>query len=61
MFNHFHFLLEVRSMPEDGLPDETLLKRLPAIYSEAFVAGVAKELAGARTAVTWMNAVGRMR
>ncbi len=51
MDNHFHLLLEVPPMPEGGLSDEELMKRLSAIYSEAFVDGVAKELADARTAV----------
>ena len=51
MCNHFHILLEVPPMAEGGLSDEELLKRLSAIYSEAFVAGVAKELADARTVV----------
>lgn len=51
MCNHFHLLLEVPPMPEGGLSDEALLKRLSAIYGEALVAGVAKELADARTAV----------
>ena len=51
MCNHFHLLLEVPPMAEGGLSDEALLKRLSAIYSEAFVAGVAVELADARTAV----------
>ena len=51
MCNHFHLLLEVPPMAEIGLTDEELLKRLGAIYSEAFVAEVAKELADAKTAV----------
>jgi putative transposase len=51
MCNHFHLLLEVPLMPEDGLSEEILLKRLSAIYSDAFVAEVAKELADARAAV----------
>jgi putative transposase len=51
MCNHFHILLEVPSMVVGGLSDEVLLKRLSAIYSEAFVDGVAKELADARSAV----------
>ncbi|MEY4568657.1 MAG: hypothetical protein RLZZ398_96 [Verrucomicrobiota bacterium] len=51
MDNHFHILLEVPPMTEGGLSDEELLKRLSAIYGEAFVAGVAKELGDARTAV----------
>ena len=48
MSNHFHLLLEVPPMPEGGLCDEELLKRLSAIYIEAVVAGVATELADAR-------------
>lgn len=50
MSNHFHILLEVPPMPEGGISDEELLRRLRAIYSEAEVAVVAKELAEARTA-----------
>jgi putative transposase len=48
MSNHFHVLLEVPPVPECGIADELLLKRLAALYSEAFVAGVAAELAAAR-------------
>jgi putative transposase len=48
MSNHFHVLLEVPPMPQGGISDEELLKRLRAIYTEAFVAEVAKELAEAR-------------
>ena len=48
MSNHFHVLLEVPPMPEGGISDAELLKRLGAIHTEAFVAGVAKELAEAR-------------
>ena len=48
MSNHFHILLEVPPMPDGGLTDEELLKRLAATNSEAFVAVVAKELAEAR-------------
>ncbi len=48
MSNHFHVLLEVPPMPEGGISDEILLKRLAALYSGAFVDGVAKELEGAR-------------
>ena len=51
MDNHFHILLEVPPMAESGLSDEGLLRRLSAIYSEALVAGVAKELADAKTVV----------
>jgi len=47
MSNHFHILLEVPPMPEGGISDEELLKRLSAIYTEAYVDGVAKELAEA--------------
>ena len=50
MDNHFHILLEVPPMAEGGLSDEGLLKRLSAIYNEAFVAEVAKELMEARSA-----------
>jgi putative transposase len=35
MSNHFHVLLEVPPMPEGGISDEELLKRLRAIYTEA--------------------------
>lgn len=48
MSNHFHLLLEVPPMPEGGISDEELCKRLAAANSEAFAAGVAKELAEAR-------------
>ena len=48
MSNHFHLLLEVPPMPEGGISDELLLKRLAAIQSTAFVAGVARELHQAR-------------
>jgi REP element-mobilizing transposase RayT len=50
MSNHFHLLLEVPPMPEDGISDELLLKRLAAIQSTAFVASVAQELQHARQA-----------
>ncbi len=50
MSNHFHVLLEVPPMPEDGISDADLLTRLSAIYTDAVVAGVAKELAEARSA-----------
>jgi putative transposase len=48
MSNHFHILLEVPPMPEGGISDLELLKRLSATNTEAFVAVVAKELAEAR-------------
>ena len=50
MSNHFHILLEVPPMPEGGVSDEELLKRLSAMYTEAAVAVVAQELAEARKA-----------
>jgi putative transposase len=48
MSNHFHILLEVPPMPEGGISDAELFKRLGAIHTEAAVAEVAKELATAR-------------
>ena len=51
MDNHFHLLLEVPPMADGGLSDEVLLKRLAAIYSEAYLAAVAQELADARMAI----------
>jgi putative transposase len=51
MCNHFHILLEVTPRPTVSLTDEELLKRLGALYSKAFVATVAKELADARKVV----------
>jgi len=49
MSNHFHILLEVPPVWALELDDEGLLKRLSAIYSEAFVAEIAKELTEARS------------
>ncbi len=57
MDNHFHILLEVPPMAQSGFTDEELLKRLSAIYSEAFVAGVANELADAKS-VVYVNEAG---
>ena len=51
MSNHIHLLLEVPPMAAGGLTDEQLLKRLGAIYGEAQVAEVAKELREARQKV----------
>jgi REP element-mobilizing transposase RayT len=51
MDNHIHLLLEVPPMPSGGLSDAALLARLGAIYHEAEVAGVAKELSEARRQV----------
>ena len=48
MSNHIHLLLEVPPGPEGGFSDAELLGRLRAIYCEAVVAVVAKELAEAR-------------
>jgi len=48
MCNHFHILLEVTPRPKEVLTDEQLLRRLGALYSEAFVATVEKELVQAR-------------
>ena len=48
MSNHFHILLEVPPMPEGGISDAELLKRIGATATEASVAVVAKELATAR-------------
>src|ERR1035437_2851359 len=48
MSNHFHILLEVTPLAEDGLSDAELLQRLGAIYNEAQVQEVATELAEAR-------------
>ncbi|MBC8128416.1 MAG: transposase [Gloeobacteraceae cyanobacterium ES-bin-144] len=49
MSNHFHILLEVPPMPEDGISDEELFERLGVFYSEAQVAEIAKEMADAAT------------
>jgi putative transposase len=51
MSNHFHILLEVPPMAEGALSDEELLQRLSTLYSEAFVAGIAGELAEARKTI----------
>ncbi len=48
MSNHFHILLEVPPMPQGGLTDQELLKRLRAIYSDVVVDSVKKELREAR-------------
>ena len=51
MCNHLHILLEVPPMPEGGLSDAELLKRLRAIYSDIEVAEVEKRLAEVRKAI----------
>lgn len=51
MSNHFHILLEIPTAVSDEagkISDELFFRRLSALYSEAFVAGVAKEIADAR-------------
>jgi REP element-mobilizing transposase RayT len=48
MSNHVHLLLEVPPMPEGGLTDEELLQRLRALYNDAIVLEVAKQLKEAR-------------
>jgi len=49
MSNHFHLLVEVPSLPEGGLTDAELLRRLGVFYGEDFVKFVADELLAART------------
>jgi Transposase IS200 like len=49
MSNHFHILLEVPPLPEEGISDEELLGRLAVFYTPAQVADIAKELADAAT------------
>ena len=51
MCNHIHILLEVPPMPEGGLSDAELLQRLRAIYSDAELIEVEKQLADARKAI----------
>ncbi|MDP3849660.1 MAG: transposase [Luteolibacter sp.] len=57
MSNHIHLLLEVPPMPRSGFSDEQLVARIRAIYNDAQVAEVAKELIEARKVV----AEGRVR
>jgi REP element-mobilizing transposase RayT len=51
MCNHFHILLEVPPKSNAPMSDAELLKRLGGLYSKAFVAEIAKELAEAREVV----------
>ena len=51
MGNHIHLLVEVPGLPEGGFSDAGLLDRLRAIYNEAEVAEVEKELREARKRV----------
>jgi len=48
MCNHIHILLEVPPRPVGGVTDADFLKRLSALYGEAFVADVAAQLDAAR-------------
>ena len=48
MSNHVHLLLEVPPMPEQGVSDEELLKRLRSLYSLAIVDELGKQLKNAR-------------
>ena len=48
MTNHFHMMLEVPRMPEGGISDAELLKRLGVLYPQMVVDGVARELEEAR-------------
>ena len=52
MSNHFHVLLEVPPMPEGGIPDGELFKRLGVFYGEAQVVAIAKEMEDAGTVRT---------
>ena len=42
MSNHFHILREVPPMPEGRISDEELMRRLAAVYSDAFAAEVSE-------------------
>jgi REP element-mobilizing transposase RayT len=44
MSNHFHILLEVTPVPEGGISDEVLFRRLGVFYGEAQVAEIAREM-----------------
>jgi REP element-mobilizing transposase RayT len=48
MSNHIHILLEVPPMPDGGITDEELLKRLRALYSNGVVDLLAEDLTEAR-------------
>lgn len=48
MSNHIHILLEVPPVPEEGISDAEMLRRLAFLNHEAAVAEVAKELSEAR-------------
>ena len=44
MSNHFHILLEVTPVPENGITDAVFLERLGVFYGEAQVAGIVAEM-----------------
>jgi putative transposase len=44
MSNHFHVLLEVPPMPEEGISDEELFTRLAVFYNEAQMAEIIREM-----------------
>jgi len=48
MSNHFHIMLEVPPLPECGISDSELLKRLGVFYGENFVKSVESELLAVR-------------
>ena len=49
MSNHFSILLGVPPLPEDGISDAELLRRLGVFHGENFVQSVNEESLGART------------
>ena len=49
MSNHFHVLLEVPPIPEEGISDEELFTRLAVFYNEAQVAEIVREMEEAGT------------
>jgi hypothetical protein len=61
MSNNFHILLEVPPMPEGGISDEVLLKRLSAIHTEAAVATVGGGSKGNETVLPDLGMAGMLR
>jgi hypothetical protein len=59
MSNHFHLLLEVTPMPEGGLSDRDLLKRLGSIHNDEQVSAVAEELKEVRKRIADGRVQGR--
>ena len=49
MSNHFHILLEVPPMPEEGLSSEEVFRRLRVLYSDAVVAEAEQKYERARS------------